>query len=142
MTPPAVAVRGLTKTHPNGTVALRPTDLTVGPGEHLALLGPTGSGKSTLLRLIAGLDEPTAGEVCVNGVRVDGLPPHRRGVALLPQRVALYPHLTVEENLNQFSREAESAEPSRGTSVPRRCDQRLGLRSPLGSADSASRLNW
>jgi ABC-type sugar transport system ATPase subunit len=108
----AVAITDLAITFPGGEIGLRPTTLAVEPGEHLALLGPTGSGKSTLLRLIAGLEAPTAGEVRVNGVRVDRLPPHRRGVALLPQRVALYPHLTVAENLNLVSREAQPPERS------------------------------
>ena len=51
------------------------------------------------MRLVAGLEDPDAGEVHISGQRVDGLPPHRRGVALLPQRPALYPHLTVAQNL-------------------------------------------
>lgn len=97
-------VHGLTKTYPGGVVGLRPTDLTVAGGERLVLLGPSGSGKSTLLRLIQGLETADGGEVWVDGRRVDGLPPHRRGVALLPQRVALYPHLTVGQNL-KVSRE-------------------------------------
>jgi ABC-type sugar transport system ATPase subunit len=79
---------------------LHPTDLAFEAGECVALVGPTGSGKSTLLRLIAGLEVPTAGEVWVGGERVDRLPPHRRGVSLLQQRVALYPHLNVAANLS------------------------------------------
>jgi ABC-type sugar transport system ATPase subunit len=103
-------VHGLTKTYPGGVVGLRPTDLTVARGERVVLLGPSGSGKSTLLRLIQGLESADGGEVWVDGRRVDGLPPHRRGVALLPQRVALYPHLTVGQNLEAVQ--------SPGTAVP------------------------
>ncbi len=107
-----LSVHGLTKTYPGGVVGLRPTDLTVARGERLVLLGPSGSGKSTLLRLIQGLESADGGEVWVDGRRVDGLPPHRRGVALLPQRVALYPHLTVAGNL-AAGRERERPEDSK-----------------------------
>ena len=95
-----LTLRNLSKTFANGVTALHPTDLTVEAGERLVLLGPSGSGKSTLLRLIVGLDEPTTGEVWRDGVRIDGLPPHKRGVAFLTQRPALYPHLTVAGNLD------------------------------------------
>jgi multiple sugar transport system ATP-binding protein len=93
-------VVGLCKSYSASGVGLRPTDLELAAGERVALLGPSGSGKSTLLRLIAGLETPDAGEVWVGGQRVDGLPPHQRGVGLLPQRVALYPQMTVGENLH------------------------------------------
>ena len=106
----AVRLVGLAKTFPGGTAGLRPTDLLVESGECVALLGPTGSGKSTLLRLVAGLERPTAGEVWVGGERVDGREPHRRGISLLPQRVALYPHLTVAGNLAVASRPREGTE--------------------------------
>ncbi len=96
---PSVSLLNVSKTYPGGVVGLRPTDLAVAASDRLALLGPSGSGKTTLLRLVAGLEEPDAGEIHVGGARVDRLPPHRRGVALLPQRPALYPHLTVEQNL-------------------------------------------
>ena len=95
----SVVVRGVCKTFPGRTVGLHPTTLEVNTGERLALLGPSGSGKSTLLRIVAGLEPPDAGEVWIAGRRVDRLPPHKRGVSLLPQRVALYPQMTVGENL-------------------------------------------
>lgn len=95
----SVSLLGVSKTYPGGVVGLHPTDLAVEAGDRLALLGPSGSGKTTLLRLVAGLEDPDAGEVHIAGKRVDRLPPHRRGVALLPQRPALYPHLTVGQNL-------------------------------------------
>lgn len=96
---PRVELIGVRKSFPGGVVGLGPTDLVVEAGETLALLGPSGSGKSTLLRLVAGLDDPDAGEIRIDGVRVDRLPPHRRGVAMVPQRPALYPHLSVADNL-------------------------------------------
>jgi len=94
-----LTLRHLSKTYPNGVTALSPTDLVVPTGDRLVLLGPSGSGKSTLLRLIVGLDTPTTGEVWRDGTRIDRLPPHERGVAFLPQRPALYPHLSVAKNL-------------------------------------------
>ncbi len=112
-----LTLRHLSKTFANGVTALHPTDLTVEAGERLVLLGPSGSGKSTLLRLIVGLDEPTTGEVWRDGVRIDTLPPHKRGVAFLSQRPALYPHLTVRGNLRSAECGVRSAE-SRNQDVP------------------------
>ena len=97
--PPALEIRNLTKTYPGGVAALRATSLTVSAGDRLVLLGPSGSGKSTLLRLLIGLETPDAGEILVDGVRVDRLPPHKRGIAFIPQRPALYPQMTVRQNL-------------------------------------------
>jgi multiple sugar transport system ATP-binding protein len=68
-------------------------------GELLVVLGPSGCGKSTLLRLIAGLEEPDGGEIWIGSGRVDNLPPRKRKVALVFQNYALYPHMTVEQNL-------------------------------------------
>jgi multiple sugar transport system ATP-binding protein len=67
--------------------------------EFIAFLGPSGSGKSTLLRIIAGLETLDEGEVRLDGERIDGLPPGRRGVAMVFQHYALYPHMTVRENM-------------------------------------------
>ncbi|MCU0705016.1 MAG: ABC transporter ATP-binding protein [Fimbriiglobus sp.] len=104
----SVDLRGVSKSYPGRVVGLHSTDLRVEAGERLALLGPSGSGKSTLLRLVAGLEAPDAGEVWIDGQRVDRLPPHQRGVSLLPQRVALYPQMTVAQNLDT-SRHSEEA---------------------------------
>ncbi len=71
--------------------------LALAPGEAVALLGPSGSGKTTLLRLIAGLDRPASGRVWIDGRDVTDVPPHLRGVALVPQKPALYPQMTVAE---------------------------------------------
>ncbi len=79
--------------------ALWPTDLAVRDRELLVLLGPSGCGKSTLLRLVAGLEEPTEGEVWIGGKRVDDIDPKDRDVAMVFQGYALYPHLTVARNL-------------------------------------------
>lgn len=79
--------------------ALRPLDLEIASGELAVLVGPSGSGKTTLLRLAAGLERPSSGEVLVDGQRVDLIPAHRRGIAMVSQGESLYPHLTVAQNL-------------------------------------------
>ena len=73
--------------------------LDIEPGEFMVFLGPSGCGKSTLLRLIAGLESLDAGQIVVDGKRVDHLPPGERNVAMVFQQYALYPHMTVRENL-------------------------------------------
>ena len=80
-------------------VALHPTDLDVAAGEFVAIVGPSGCGKSTLLRLIAGLEPPTSGRVVIGGRDVTALEPAARGLAMVFQSYALYPHLTVAANI-------------------------------------------
>ena len=74
-------------------------DLTSEDGELLAVLGPSGSGKSTLMRMVAGLEVPDSGDVLVDGKSVVGIPPKRRNVAMVFQSFALYPHMSVRENI-------------------------------------------
>ena len=94
-----IEIRGLARQFPNGTQALEAIDLDVAAGELLVLVGPSGSGKTTLLRLLAGLDQPTAGTIRLGGNNLASVPPHRRNVALVFQNLALYSHLTVADNL-------------------------------------------
>ena len=94
-----VEVKGLTKRFGPDTCALDGLDLATADGEYLVLLGPSGCGKTTLLRLIAGLEQPTAGEVFIAGKPVAGLPPRAREVAMVFQSYALYPHKTVAQNI-------------------------------------------
>jgi multiple sugar transport system ATP-binding protein len=94
-----IEIRQLSKIFPGGLPALQPFDLTVQQGELLVILGPSGSGKSTLLRLIAGLDVPSGGTVWFDGRDITRVAPHRRDVAMVFQHPALYPHLTVFDNL-------------------------------------------
>jgi ABC-type sugar transport system ATPase subunit len=89
----------LSKVYPNGIEAVSGIDLGVDDGAWLVVVGPSGSGKSTLLRLIAGLETPTAGSLWIGGERTDGLTPRARNLAMVFQTPALYPHLTVFENL-------------------------------------------
>ncbi|GAB1642860.1 ABC transporter ATP-binding protein [Krasilnikovia sp. MM14-A1259] len=95
----AIAVRAVSKVFGDGAVAVDDVDLDVAPGEFLVLLGPSGCGKSTLLRLIGGLEAPTRGEVLLDGVPAVAMAPHERNIALVVQTFALYPHLTVAQNI-------------------------------------------
>jgi ABC-type sugar transport system ATPase subunit len=81
------------------TTILHELSLSARSGEFLVLVGPSGCGKSTLLRLVAGLEEPTAGSVSIGGRSVDGVSPKDRGVAMVFQNYALYPHMSVRENM-------------------------------------------
>src|SRR5689334_18433440 len=87
------------KRYPNGYVAAKELSLAIEDGEFLVLVGPSGSGKSTLLRLIAGLEQPTGGRILIGGDDVTGKPPQQRDIAMVFQGYALYPHMTVRENL-------------------------------------------
>ncbi len=94
-----IELRQLEKVFPGGTAAVAPIDLTIPSGELLVVLGPSGSGKSTLLRMIAGLDTPTGGSIWFDGQEMTKVAPHRRDVAMVFQNPALYPHLSVLDNL-------------------------------------------
>jgi multiple sugar transport system ATP-binding protein len=90
----------LTKVFPRAEIgAVSDVTLTTREGEFLVLLGPSGSGKSTLLRMVAGLEEPTSGEIRIGGEVVNDRTPRERGIAMVFQSYALYPHLTVLENI-------------------------------------------
>ena len=89
----------VSKQYPDGTLALKDFDLKINDGEFVVLVGPSGCGKSTALRLLAGLEEVTEGKVLVNGKVVNTLSPQQRNVAMVFQNYALYPHMTVRQNL-------------------------------------------
>jgi len=95
-----VETRQLTKVFKRGNVgAVNNVDLQSREGEFLVLLGPSGSGKTTLLRMIAGLEEPTSGDILIGGRVVNDLTPRERGIAMVFQSYALYPHLSVYKNI-------------------------------------------
>jgi iron(III) transport system ATP-binding protein len=94
----AIAVEGVTVRF-GDSVALRQVSLSIEPGELLLLLGPSGCGKSTLLRSIAGFVAPEAGRVLFDGADVTGVPPHQRQIGMVFQSFALFPHLSVGENV-------------------------------------------
>jgi multiple sugar transport system ATP-binding protein len=84
---------------PNLPLTIRDATLTVDDGEFCVFVGPSGCGKSTLLRCVAGLEDITSGDLSIGGVRVNDLPPAKRGVAMVFQSYALYPHMTVAQNM-------------------------------------------
>ena len=83
----------------NGTVAVEHVDLTIADGEFFSMLGPSGSGKTTMLRMVAGFEQPTAGAVLLDGVDVTHAPPYDRDVNTVFQDYALFPHMTVADNV-------------------------------------------
>ena len=91
-------LRGLKKKY-GSIYAVDGIDIAIKEGEFLAILGPSGCGKSTTMRMIAGLEQPTAGEVLIGGKPVTHLPPRERNVSMVFQSYALYPHMTVRENI-------------------------------------------
>ncbi len=93
-----VELRGIKK-HFGNVRAVDGVDLTISDGEFLVLLGPSGSGKTTLMRLCAGLEKPTGGKILIDNEEVNDVPPRERGIAMVFQSYALYPHKTVFKNI-------------------------------------------
>jgi sn-glycerol 3-phosphate transport system ATP-binding protein len=93
-----IAIRNVEKSY-GRTAVLHGVDLQIAKGEFLVILGPSGCGKSTLLRMIAGLEGITRGEIMIDGRVVNAFEPRERGCAMVFQNYALYPHMTVAENI-------------------------------------------
>ena len=119
------------KTYPNGHIAARGVDLTIADGEFMVLVGPSGCGKSTALRMIAGLETPSAGRVMIGDRDVTALPPQERDVAMVFQSYALYPHMTVRDNL-AFGLRMRGAAPKAIAARVEGAARALGLESVLG----------
>jgi multiple sugar transport system ATP-binding protein len=94
-----IVLDGVTKRFSGNVIAVNDVSLEIGDGEFMVLVGPSGCGKSTLLRMIAGLEEVTDGEISIGDRMVTDLPPKSRDIAMVFQNYALYPHMTVEQNL-------------------------------------------
>ena len=94
-----IQLREVTKRYPDGTEAVKQVSLEIGDGEFMILVGPSGCGKSTALRMIAGLEEISDGDLLIGGERVNDLAPRDRDIAMVFQNYALYPHMTVRENM-------------------------------------------
>jgi multiple sugar transport system ATP-binding protein len=94
-----ILLRGVTKRYPDGTEAVKQVDLDIADGEFMILVGPSGCGKSTALRMIAGLEDISEGELIIGGDVVNDLAPRDRDIAMVFQNYALYPHMTVRENM-------------------------------------------
>ena len=89
----------VSKNYPDGAVAVKDLSLTIGDGEFVILVGPSGCGKSTTLNMIAGLEDISSGELRIGGRRVNEKPPKDRDIAMVFQSYALYPHMTVRQNI-------------------------------------------
>src|SRR5919109_1876741 len=94
-----IQFKEITKRYPDGFEAVKSMDLEIGDGEFMILVGPSGCGKSTALRMIAGLEDISEGDLVIGGERVNDLAPRDRDIAMVFQNYALYPHMTVRENM-------------------------------------------
>jgi len=125
-----IRLDGATKVYPNGVKALDDLTLEIGDGEFMVLVGPSGCGKSTLLRMIAGLEDVTEGRVLIDGQDVTRLRPRDRDIAMVFQNYALYPTMTVEENLGFGLKLRRVPRPERASRV-RQVAATLGLQALL-----------
>lgn len=114
-----VELRNLRKVYGRDVVAVRQIDLEIEDGEFMVLVGPSGCAKSTTLRMIAGLEDITGGEILIDGVRVNDTPPGKRGISMVFQNYALYPHMNVTRNLSFGLRMARRPEVEIETGVDR-----------------------
>src|SRR5689334_2705448 len=94
-----IELKDVTKRYSDGTEAVKKMNLNVDDGEFMILVGPSGCGKSTALRMIAGLEDISEGELLIGGERVNDLQPRDRDIAMVFQNYALYPHMTVRQNM-------------------------------------------
>ena len=94
-----ITFAGVTKQFGDGTIAVDDLDLDIRDGEFMIFVGPSGCGKTTALRMVAGLEHPTSGEILIGGRVVNDLDPVDRDIAMVFQNYALYPHMTVRDNI-------------------------------------------
>lgn len=96
---PFVQFKNVQKTYDGEILVVKNLNLDIQPGEFLTMLGPSGSGKTTCLMMLAGFETPTSGQVMLGGTELNNVPPHKRGIGMVFQNYALFPHMTVAENL-------------------------------------------
>src|ERR1700760_50889 len=112
-----VTLRNVKKAYPNGFEAIKGIDFDVGDGQFCVLVGPSGCGKSTLLRMVAGLETITSGEIDIGGRVVNQIEPADRDIAMVFQNYALYPHMSVFNNMAYGLRNRGMKEPEVKTRV-------------------------
>ena len=95
----AIDIKSAGKIYPNGTRALEDVSITINDGEFVVLVGPSGCGKTTLLRMVAGLEDITEGEIAIGDKTVNEVAPKDRDIAMVFQNYALYPHMSVYDNM-------------------------------------------
>jgi multiple sugar transport system ATP-binding protein len=125
-----VSLRGVCKSF-DKTEVIKGIDLEIHDGEFMVFVGPSGCGKSTMLRMIAGLESITGGEISIDGVRANDLHPAERGAAMVFQSYALYPHMTVAENMGFALKMAGESRATREEQVNRTAEK-LGITDLLG----------
>ncbi|MEO6984935.1 MAG: ABC transporter ATP-binding protein [Paralcaligenes sp.] len=96
---PLVSFKGVQKSYDGENLVVKNLDLDIHQGEFLSLLGPSGSGKTTCLMMLAGFEFPTSGDIFLDQQRLNNVPPHKRNIGMVFQNYALFPHMTVEKNL-------------------------------------------
>ncbi|MGD9744284.1 MAG: ABC transporter ATP-binding protein, partial [Dongiaceae bacterium] len=94
-----VVFKDVQKSYDGETLVVKNLNIAVAQGEFLTMLGPSGSGKTTTLLMLAGFEVPTHGEIVLDGQPINNMPPHKRNIGMVFQNYALFPHMTVEENL-------------------------------------------
>ncbi len=94
-----VSLKGISKTYDNDVKVVKNIDLDIYEGEFLTILGASGCGKTTTLRMIAGFEDVSSGDICIDGSSVIGVPPYKRQVNTAFQSYALFPHLSVYDNI-------------------------------------------
>ncbi len=120
--PPLVTFTGVQKTYDGHILVVKDLNLEIQKGEFLSLLGPSGSGKTTTLMMLAGFESPTAGEISLSGVPITRTPPHKRNFGMVFQNYALFPHMTVADNIAYPLTVRKLAKDERETKVKRALD--------------------